>query len=54
MCIFLQDRIEKMATDIFHELNGRQMATLCVLKGGYKFYSDLLVLTAHFETLLRA
>ncbi len=45
----LQDRIEKMATDIFHELNGRQMATLCVLKGGYKFYSDLLV--QYFEII---
>ncbi len=40
----VQDRIERIATDIFHELKGRPMATLCVLKGGYKFYSDLLVI----------
>ncbi len=42
MFAIFQDRIEKIATDIFHELDGRPMATLCVLKGGYKFYADLL------------
>ena len=40
----IQDRIERMANDIFTDIMdaGKEpLSTLCVLKGGYKFYSDL-------------
>jgi len=41
----IKDRIEKLARDIFFDMlsNGREpLHGMCVLKGGYKFFSDLL------------
>jgi len=38
-----KDRIEKMAWDIFQRQQGRPLVTLCILKGGYRFYNDLMV-----------
>jgi hypoxanthine phosphoribosyltransferase len=41
----IQDRIQKIARDIFFDMlkEGREpLHTICVLKGGYKFFSDLL------------
>merc|ERR1711976_185668 len=41
----IQDRIEKLARDIFYKVVGNThepLHCLCVLKGGYKFCSDLL------------
>lgn len=40
----IQDRIERIAHNIFKDVmdTGKEpLNTLCVLKGGYKFYSDL-------------
>jgi len=38
----IQDRIERLARDIFNEFGHEPMTALCVLKGGYKFFSDLM------------
>lgn len=38
----INDRIERMARDIFNEIGKEPLAVLCILKGGYKFCSDLL------------
>jgi len=41
----IQDRIEKLARDIFYDFynQGKEpVHAICVLKGGYKFFSDLL------------
>ena len=41
----IQDRIEKLAADIFNDMMGQDdihISAVCVLKGGYKFFSDLL------------
>ena len=41
----IQDRIEKLARDALYDMlsNGREpLHAICVLKGGYKFFSDLL------------
>lgn len=36
-------RTERLARDIFNDLDlSKPLATLCVLKGGYLFYNDLL------------
>ncbi len=47
----IQDRIECLARDIFQDViagsgesDPEPLTTLCVLKGGYKFYSDLQVI----------
>ena len=43
-CGLIKDRIEKLANDIFHDIleHGRDpLTTLCILKGGYLFYSQL-------------
>lgn len=37
----IQDRIERLARDIFNDLASQPMVLLCVLKGGYKFFADL-------------
>ncbi|XP_072373927.1 hypoxanthine phosphoribosyltransferase 1, like isoform X2 [Scyliorhinus torazame] len=34
--------IERMARDITKEMGGAHIVVLCVLKGGYKFFADLL------------
>ncbi|CAG0904912.1 unnamed protein product, partial [Darwinula stevensoni] len=36
------DRIERVARDIFMEVGREPLVCLCVLKGGFKFCSDLL------------
>ena len=46
--MFLQDRIDRLARDIFQDVitaseEPEPLVSLCVLKGGYKFYSDLQV-----------
>merc|ERR1712170_265862 len=38
----IDDRIERLARDIFHEYGGEPLVALCVLKGGYKFFADLV------------
>jgi len=41
----VMDRIEKLARDCFYDMlgNGREpIHALCVLKGGYKFFADML------------
>ena len=41
----IQDRIEKLARDAFYDMlsSGREpLHAICVLKGGYKFFSDML------------
>ncbi|KAL4648279.1 hypoxanthine-guanine phosphoribosyltransferase-like [Arapaima gigas] len=36
------DRTERLARDIMREMGGHHIVALCVLKGGYKFFADLL------------
>ncbi|XP_064647883.1 hypoxanthine-guanine phosphoribosyltransferase-like [Lineus longissimus] len=38
----VNDRIEKLAKDIVQEFGTVPVTALCVLKGGYKFFADLL------------
>ena len=38
----IRDRIEKMACDIASDIGSQSFTALCVLKGGYQFFSDLL------------
>ncbi|CAD5116205.1 DgyrCDS5121 [Dimorphilus gyrociliatus] len=38
----VDDRIERLARNICEELGKEPTVALCVLKGGYKFYTDLL------------
>ena len=38
----LSYRIERLARDIFLEVGGEPLVALCVLKGGYKFFADLM------------
>lgn len=35
-------RIERLARDVFLDVDGQPLVILCVLKGGYKFFSDLI------------
>jgi len=37
----IQDRIERLARDILEDMSPGPIVTLCVLKGGYKFFTDL-------------
>lgn len=39
---FIQDRIERLACDIVSDLNNEPFTALCVLKGGYAFFYDLM------------
>lgn len=38
----IRDRIERMACDIASDIGSQSFTALCVLKGGYQFFSDLL------------
>lgn len=38
----IQDRTERLALDIFNDFKDQPLTALCVLKGGYKFFTDLL------------
>ncbi|XP_067122332.1 hypoxanthine-guanine phosphoribosyltransferase-like [Centruroides vittatus] len=38
----VQDRVERLARDIVEDFGHGQIVVLCVLKGGYKFFTDLL------------
>ncbi|XP_045124174.1 hypoxanthine-guanine phosphoribosyltransferase-like [Portunus trituberculatus] len=38
----IQDRTERLARDIFLDIRDEPLTALCVLKGGYRFYTDLL------------
>ncbi|XP_066966458.1 hypoxanthine-guanine phosphoribosyltransferase-like [Macrobrachium rosenbergii] len=38
----IQDRIERLARDIFQDVKDEPLTTVCVLKGGYRFCTDLL------------
>lgn len=40
-CVFLS-RTERLARDIVRDMGGHHIVALCVLKGGYKFFADLL------------
>jgi hypoxanthine phosphoribosyltransferase len=39
--LFLNERTEALATEIFNDCNNEPLICLCVLKSGYKFFSDL-------------
>ncbi|XP_050418335.1 hypoxanthine-guanine phosphoribosyltransferase isoform X2 [Patella vulgata] len=38
----INDRIERLARDIIQDFRNEALTGLCVLKGGYKFFTDLL------------
>uniref|UniRef100_A0A3Q2QYK4 Hypoxanthine phosphoribosyltransferase n=1 Tax=Fundulus heteroclitus TaxID=8078 RepID=A0A3Q2QYK4_FUNHE len=38
----IMDRTERLARDIIRDMGGHHIVALCVLKGGYKFFADLL------------
>ncbi|MGH0120309.1 UNVERIFIED_CONTAM: hypothetical protein FKN15_057211 [Acipenser sinensis] len=38
----IMDRTERLARDIMRDLGEHHIVALCVLKGGYKFFADLL------------
>lgn len=38
----LCSRTERLARDIIRDMGGHHIVALCVLKGGYKFFADLL------------
>uniref|UniRef100_A0A8C4PXE3 Hypoxanthine-guanine phosphoribosyltransferase n=1 Tax=Eptatretus burgeri TaxID=7764 RepID=A0A8C4PXE3_EPTBU len=38
----IMDRTERLAREILHDMGGHHIVALCVLKGGYKFFADLL------------
>uniref|UniRef100_A0AAQ4NN06 Hypoxanthine phosphoribosyltransferase n=1 Tax=Gasterosteus aculeatus aculeatus TaxID=481459 RepID=A0AAQ4NN06_GASAC len=38
----IMDRTERLAREIMKEMGGDHIVALCVLKGGYKFFADLL------------
>lgn len=38
----LWSRTERLARDIIQDMGGHHIVALCVLKGGYKFFADLL------------
>jgi len=38
----IQDRIERIAKEIFNDMGKEPLVAICVLKGGYKFYTDLV------------
>lgn len=43
LCVFsLWSRTERLARDIIQDMGGHHIVALCVLKGGYKFFADLL------------
>lgn len=41
-CGLVQDRIERMAKDIVMHFDDKPFRALCVLKGGYRFFADML------------
>ncbi|GBN47358.1 Hypoxanthine-guanine phosphoribosyltransferase, partial [Araneus ventricosus] len=41
-CGLIHDRIERLARDIAQDYVDQPFTALCVLKGGYKFFADLL------------
>ncbi|KAM9496161.1 hypoxanthine phosphoribosyltransferase 1, like isoform 1-T1 [Clarias gariepinus] len=38
----IKDRTERLARDIVRDMGGEHIVALCVLKGGYTFFADLL------------
>ncbi|XP_066569911.1 hypoxanthine phosphoribosyltransferase 1, like isoform X2 [Amia ocellicauda] len=38
----IMDRTERLARNIIKDMGGHHIVALCVLKGGYKFFADLL------------
>nr|XP_006633050.2 PREDICTED: hypoxanthine-guanine phosphoribosyltransferase [Lepisosteus oculatus] len=38
----IMDRTERLAREIMRDMGGHHIVALCVLKGGYKFFADLL------------
>ncbi|EPQ18273.1 Hypoxanthine-guanine phosphoribosyltransferase [Myotis brandtii] len=38
----IMGRTEWIARDVMKEMGGHHIVVLCVLKGGYKFFADLL------------
>ncbi|NXQ30783.1 HPRT phosphoribosyltransferase, partial [Alaudala cheleensis] len=38
----IMDRTERLAREIMKGMGGHHIVALCVLKGGYKFFADLL------------
>lgn len=42
MFFALTSRTERLARDIMQDMGSHHIVALCVLKGGYKFFADLL------------
>ena len=42
LIVFIYYRIERLARDIFDGFGSQPIVALCVLKGGYKFFTDLM------------
>lgn len=40
--LFFSFRIERLAQDIAEDIGDEPIFALCVLKGGYKFFTDLI------------
>src|SRR4051812_24673000 len=45
----LQSRVAEMAMEINHDYRGREITAICVLKGSFVFFSDLI---RHLDTPL--
>ncbi|XP_064613788.1 hypoxanthine-guanine phosphoribosyltransferase-like [Liolophura sinensis] len=41
-CGLILDRIERLARDVVQDMHQEGLVALCVLKGGYKFFADLM------------
>lgn len=42
LLVFFPSRTERLARDIMQDMGSHHIVALCVLKGGYKFFADLL------------
>ncbi|CAG0888109.1 unnamed protein product [Cyprideis torosa] len=38
----IRDRVERLASDIFEDLGGQPLTAICVLTGGFKFFTELM------------
>ncbi|KAG9509993.1 Hypoxanthine-guanine phosphoribosyltransferase [Fragariocoptes setiger] len=47
----VKDRIERMGLDIARDLANEEFHALCVLRGGYQFFNDLLEVIRRFHRL---
>ena len=40
--LFIANRVERLARNICRDLSPEPLVALCVLKGGYQFFADLM------------